>query len=69
MSVRENLNKNNIGENLGIWPVFFHLLTGEQNSLLCESGEKNYPGENVISWNRNFLFHFCSNVARKEKSR
>lgn len=69
ISVREHLNKNNLGGNLGIWPVFFHLLAGEQNSLPCGSGEKNYPGENVISWNRNFLFHFCSNVARKEKSR
>lgn len=66
ISVREHLNKNNLGGNLGIWPVFFHLLAGEQNSLPCGSGEKKLSRRKC---NRNFLFHFCSNVARKEKSR
>lgn len=52
MSVRYYLNNNNAGENLGMWPVCFHLLTGEQNSLQCGSGEKKkyHPAaKNVVS--------------------
>lgn len=63
ISVREHLNKNNLGGNLGIWPVFFHLLAGEQNSLPCGSGEKKLSRRKCNLMEQkffvSFLFQHC----------